>query len=741
MSNTAIDTGGSRLGLLLPTLVGGLVAGFYVALFMFSYAAVIFTEDLAPFLPSGVGAMLVGSVVISIVMALRSSLPGVIAVPQDNPTAISAVLALAIMQRMPDTASPADAFTTLLVGIGLTTLLTGVVFMIIGRFKLANLVRFIPYPVIGGFLAGTGWLLFQGGFIASADVSLTFGNLALLFQPGVLKLWLPALAFGTVLFAVLNRYSHYLIMPSIVAASLAIFYAGLALSGTSLEQAVAQGWLLEPLSGGGLFKPLTPADVLGADWGILFGQLGTVLTIVLVSTISVLLNITALETGFQRDIDMNRELQFTGLGNVIAAFGGSVVGYHYVGMSVLEHKMKADSRLVGVIIAAVCGIVLLAGPAVVALLPKFILGGLAVFIGLAFLYDWVYQGFKKLSRLDMAIILGILVAIVTIGFLEGIAVGIIATVALFIFNYSRTSVIRHSVSGASYHSHVDRPAVQRRFLREKGDAIRILTLHGFIFFGTSSTLLQRVREVLDATSPRYLIFDFGKVDGLDTSALHNFVKIRQLVEDRGCTVVYADLSSEVETDFEGESFIDGSPLVPHTFRDLDHAVEWCENRLLEAENIPLSVDEHPLREELEAVFGDARLVEQFAGYLERREVGAGEHLIRQGEPVDDLYFLVAGRVSLQLEFDHGEVHRLRTVAPGAIIGAEGALRQGVHLCPQSIVADEASTLLRLSAEALAMIKAQHPTVAVAFQEFMLHHLAEQVGRTTELVQDLLVVEE
>ncbi len=69
------------------------------------------------------------------------------------------------------------------------------------------------------------------------------------------------------------------------------------------------------------------------------------------------------------------------------------------------------------------------------------------------------------------------------------------------------------------------------------------------------------------------------------------------------------------------------------------------------------------------------------------------------------------------------------------------MRQGVHLCPQSIVADDASTLLRLSADASAKMKVQHPSVAVAFQEFMLHHLAEQVGRTTELVQDLLVVEE
>ena len=51
--------------------------------------------------------------------------------------------------------------------------LCGVVFLWLGSRRRGNLIRFVPYPVVGGFLAGTGWLLFKGG-IHVASRSLTF---------------------------------------------------------------------------------------------------------------------------------------------------------------------------------------------------------------------------------------------------------------------------------------------------------------------------------------------------------------------------------------------------------------------------------------------------------------------------------------------------------------------------------------------------------------------------------------
>ena len=726
-----------------PSLVGGLVSGFYIAIFMFAYASVIFTGELEPFLPRGIGALLFGAIAVGLILALMSALSGLIAAPNDNPVAISAILALAIAASMPGSASAEETFITVLIAIALGTVLVGVTFILLGQFKLANLVRFIPYPVIGGFLAGTGLIIFRGAFTASAGVAVSLSTLDELFQLDILKLWVPALIFGLVMMVVLNRYSHYLIVPGVILAAVGIFYIGLLISGMSIEQATAEGWLIAPLSEGGIWRPILPADILDANWTVILGQIGTILSLVLVSVIAVLLNTTALESALGRDIEMNHEMRSAGIANLIAAIGGSVAGYHYVGMTVLVDKMQARLRMVGVIVALVCVFFLVFGASIVSLVPKYILGGLAFFIGLAFLYDWIYVSAKKLARLDFAIILVIAFIMLIFGPLEGVVAGLLITTGHFLVNYSRKDVVRHRLSGDSYHSHIDRPQSHRRVLSEKGDQIHILTLQGFIFFGSSNSLLQGIRDIIaESDEPGgYLILDFEKVLGLDSSALHSFVKIRQTASERGFTVIYAHFSEEAQRAFEQENFIDGSPLVSHVFSDLDRALEWCENQLLAAEDIEPAIESHSWQEELEELFDNDELAGRLMTYLEEGHSAPGEHLAVQGETCEAIHFITSGRATLQLELETGEIVRLRTMGPGSVIGVEGLAHGHLHRYAESIVTEEASTFYRLSAEARARLKEEDGPVALKFQEFLLGYLADQYTRSTELIKDVLILEE
>lgn len=85
-----------------------------------------------------------------------------VSLPQDVPAAIIAVLAATLVAQ-PDIGNPAEAFATVVFVMVCSTLLTGVMLWCVGHFSLGKVVRFLPYPVIGGFMAGTGWLLFVGG--------------------------------------------------------------------------------------------------------------------------------------------------------------------------------------------------------------------------------------------------------------------------------------------------------------------------------------------------------------------------------------------------------------------------------------------------------------------------------------------------------------------------------------------------------------------------------------------------
>lgn len=725
---------------MLPSLVAGLVAGILGVIFMFSYTAVIFVGDLADFVPIGTGFMLFGAIVTSTVLALFGTLKGTVALPQDNPTAITALLAASVAASASLQGSNESIFVTVVAIMILTTLLAGALFLIVGRLKLGNLIRFIPYPVIGGFLAGTGWLLFKGSFSVMSDVAFDLANLSALFRPGITQLWMAGAIFGVVTLVALNRITHFLILPGLVAGSILLFYLWMWASGTSIAGVTESGWLMEPFGDGGLWQPLSLSQLKEVDLAIVIQQAGGIASILTISILSLLLNITALESAFQRDVDLNHELKVTGIANLASAFTGSVAGYQYVSLSTLGRKMGAESRLVGLFTAAVCAFTLFYGAAALSYFPKFVLGGLIMFVGLSFLYDWVYLSLKRLTKPDIAIIFSIIVAIEAIGFLEGIALGIVFTVVHFVMSYSKINVVRHALSGMNFHSNFDRPIHHRKLLHEKGEQIHILKLHGYIFFGSANTLLDQVHQRLKDVSVmplRYLIIDFQHVNGLDTSAMHSFVKLKQLAADNGVTMLYTHLSSDLKQHFEHEQFVDGTAEVSHKFQDSDYALEWCEEQILAAENVAVAADKHTLEDLFERLFGDTEMATKIYGYFAKEELPKGQFLMHQGEKANEFYFVESGLLTSEIELSDGEVFRIRTTGPGTIIGAAGMYMKDMHIHLSSVVADEPSIIYRLTEDALEKMKESEPKAAVALNEFLVHHLADRLARHTKLIEDLL----
>lgn len=128
-----------------------------------SFAALIYTGDLTQFLSLGIGLMLMQNLIMIIFVALFSSFAGFIAIGQDSPAVILSLAVAALLAFIPHTVSPQVKFSTAVAMIIITTLTTGVFLVLLGRFKFGGLVRFLPYPVVGGYLAGTGWLLLLGG--------------------------------------------------------------------------------------------------------------------------------------------------------------------------------------------------------------------------------------------------------------------------------------------------------------------------------------------------------------------------------------------------------------------------------------------------------------------------------------------------------------------------------------------------------------------------------------------------
>ncbi|MEO1069385.1 MAG: SulP family inorganic anion transporter, partial [Cyanobacteria bacterium J06638_6] len=214
---------------LLSSLAAGLVTGIIGVIRAISYASLIFSGALAIHLPTGLGMTVVSTGVTILVVALTSSLPGIIATPLAAPTTILAIMAAAIASEL-SAAPPADVLATVMVAIVLSAMLTGALLLALGLLRQGERIRFVPYPVIGGFMAGTGWLLTKGFFQVSTDTPLTWDALLELGQPTLLARWLPGLGFAIALLVATRLWKQFWVMPLTLLVCAASFFVFLSLA-------------------------------------------------------------------------------------------------------------------------------------------------------------------------------------------------------------------------------------------------------------------------------------------------------------------------------------------------------------------------------------------------------------------------------------------------------------------------------------------------------------------------------
>jgi sulfate permease, SulP family len=724
--------------ILLPSITAGLIASIITISLEISLAALIFSGDLSQFLAGGIGLMLFGAFAMGIAISLTTSLPGVVGLPQDTPAVIMGLVAAGISVSMRGE-DPGAVYSTIVAAISLTSVLTAVFFLLLGWFRASGFVRYIPYPVVGGFLAGTGYLLCLGAFGVMADVPLTRANLPEFFVADQLISWVPGVMFAVVLLMLLRRWSHFLITPGAIIAATALFYSYLLISGIPVIEASSRGWLLGPFPAGGLYQPLTLSAFGSIDWGVILQNIDKIATILVLSIISLLLNASALEVTVKQDIDLNRELQAAGWANLVGGLGGSSVGYQALGMSALAHRLGAKSRLVNIISASICGLALFFGASVISYFPKPVLGGMIFFLGLSFLVEWLIDSYKALPLLDYLLVWVILGIIATVGFLEGVAAGIFIAAILFVISYSRINAIKNMLNGSIYRSNVDRPKVHRDLLHERGSEIFILRLQGYLFFGTIQNILEKIRYRIQDKNQvplRYLILDFHRVTRVDSSAVFGITRLKQLTQANKILMVWTHVAQDIVNQMERGGLHDQHDDTFLIQESLDEGVEWCENKILAREGIDdLTGVIERVESQLKRAFPGLQGVHRLMQYLEKRKVDVGEYLMKQGDPSDDMYFVESGLVSVELELPNGRRMRLRSIRGGATVGEIGIYLGGTRTA--SVVASRPSTVYRLSLQSLENMRQKDPEIAALFHEWIARLLAERVAESNRMFEALM----
>jgi sulfate permease, SulP family len=707
-------------------VIGGLVIGAVETVLACALAALVFNGYLEDFITRGTPLYLGAAAAVLAIFAWGAGSRGVVGSLQE-PTAV--VLAF-VAANVAVTAfgGPERSFLSAIAATLVVTLLVAGAFLALGVMRRGNLIRFIPYPVVGGFLAGIGWLLVKGGIAVASHVSpIAWETLEDLKDPSTLQQWAPAVAFGVLILIAVRVIKRPWVIPAMLVVGLAAFGLGLVISENSFQSARSFGWLMYgPFDQAESWQPWTLRAITGADWSAVVGQWAGIIAGVLVAVIAILFNVSGSELVLHQDLDTNRELRDAGMLNVISGAAGGVPGYHALSLTALAERMNVDARLAGLIAAVVPLAAVIFGASVIAKIPRMIVGGVLVFLGLLFIVEWVWDKRKVLPPIEYGVVLVILAVIIGKGFLPGVVVGLVLAVVLFAVSYGRVELVREVAFGESYHSNVDRPPDQRARLRQMGDLVQILRVNGFVFFGSANGLLERIRRRVEASPLRYMVIDLRRVTGVDSSAVVSFLKVVHLAEAHGFELVFTGATDAVRRQLARGGVVE-SDLVRFE-PDLDRGLQRCEEGLL-ATVAP---------EQVASLDGDgvvAGMPEGLSPYLERVELTPDTTLIHQDEAPGDVFVLESGRLRVETLTAEGTRMRLRTLRPGVVVG-EVALYTRVPRTAD-VVTETPAVVLRLSAEAIARIEAADPELAAQLHRWLAWTLAERLGDTMRTFDAML----
>jgi MFS superfamily sulfate permease-like transporter/CRP-like cAMP-binding protein len=691
---------------------------------------------------AGLLASVIGNFAASASYGVRCQIVGARSASTTLVAALMVALAAHPLLQRAGVADPAAvvAFTFAAVAI------SGVVQFVFGIAGVGRSIKYVPYPVVAGFMNGIAIVILLAqlrpalGLDGAQPLSATLGELAQV-RWGAVATVAGALA---TIFA-LPRF----------APRFPILVGGL-LAGIAVHYAIRVAW---PDAVGGVVGPLPdlsslagqPAAVLEAlgslpraDTSLIQLLFAQALLLGIVGALDSLLAAVIVDGVLRGRHDSNRVLTGIGLGNVVSAFVGVLPSQVNAHTPLANHAAGGRTRLSTFLHAIFALLVVAALAPAVAHIPLAALAGVMLYIAYSLADRWSGDLLRRVPAarddrgeiaINIAIVAGVAIAQVAMNVVAALAVGVLASVALLVVKLSG-SPVKRQLDGRARASHKVRNIETRERLHEMAHRIRVFELQGELFFGTADSLQSDIDRVPAGT--RFVILDFRRVHQIDATGGRVLQLIAQRAARRDITVLLSDVR---RADRRGRYLaalgLEGAIPFVHWFADLDRALEWAEDRLLDQPRFHESAREEIPLAQMALFHGlEPPELEKVTRALERIELRNGDHVFLEGEEGDRLYLIARGAVSIKVKLEgEGRARRLATFAPGVMFG-EMALLEGKHRSADAFAKGENVVLYALSRDALERLTREEPQLALRLHRNLGRELAARLRDTSEQLRAL-----
>lgn len=723
---------------IVSDLWGGLAAMLVALPAAIAFGVAIFSPLGGSMAANGAVAGIVGAAVLGLVAPILGGSPRLISAPCAPAAAVLAALALQYAER-----GLAPEPVVLL--LGLIGLLAGAIQIALGAAGVGRLIKFIPFPVVSGYLCGVGLIIIGGQIPKFLGVPGGLGLWPALRSPALWNWHSIAVGVVVVLVMVVTPRLTRAIPAAIVALGAGILcYLLLGFNDPALMRAEGNPLVIGPLAtgAGGL------ADAAQARWngfgGLGWGQLLEVAIPAL--TLAVLLSIDTLKTCLVLDAmtcgqhNSNRELIGQGLANIASAVSGGVPGSGTMGPSLVNISSGGATRWSGMLAGSLSLAAFLLFSPLIAWVPVAALAAILIVVGVRMI-DWRSLAFffTPSTRFDFLVIVAVILVALFGNLIAASGVGVALSVFLFIREQTRSSVVRHRLEGTAIFSRRARSRSDMELLIREGGDLVVFELQGSLFFGTANQLFAALEP--ETRSRKYVILSMRRVQSLDITATHVLEQIKDRLEERDGYLVFCDIPKGLPSGLKMKRFLKETGVVRPTakafaFKHLEDALEWVESRKLglPAPGEDLILTEAPLLSLREMRIFAGCDEDDFAALeavVETHSVKAEHKVLKAGGGDEALFLVRRGMVRITVPVHKKDDYHLATAGPGEVVGALGFVEARGHATDGLALVDTDVYLLsRKNFDALA---AQHPRLALAIYESVAVGLA---GRLRVAISEL-----
>ena len=381
-------------------------------------------------------------------------------------------------------------------------LLASVFQMIISVTPVPRMIKYVPYPVISGFLTGIGLIIILlqiaplvGGVAQSSTIK------ALMSYPSVfahVNLHALVLGLGTLVILfftpkVITKFVPAQLLALIVMTGVAYYF------GFNVEKISVLSFSLPHL-----YMPDFSLEMLTKNIPI-------ALTLAFIATSESLLTGIIMDSLTKIKHNSKRLVMAQGFGNLFCAMTGSMMGSAATMRSVAAVKIGGKTRLCVILSALMLGVVLFKLTGFISQIPISVLAAILIKIGYDILDLKVLKVLKFAPKDDLYVLISVLLLTVFYNLIFALGIGIILASLLYAKRIADDTNVK-----VTHYNHIDYTPYEERVEKESHYQIRILHIDGQFFFGSITQIVSHFDEMLET---KYIILNYSSNTELDMSAI------------------------------------------------------------------------------------------------------------------------------------------------------------------------------------------------------------------------------